>query len=382
MNVYSWAEPALSSALFGSDPNTAIDGLTLHITSGVHNGVYSGKAMAEARDAHDDVFVSYAAGFLSDRIGDLVNLDPYVAANSYRSEFYNRLLDRFRTDGHLYYLPLSLKPQAVFYNRDLFAARGLAEPKPDWTWDDFVGIAKRLSATRNGQRVFGAVARPVLWMYMALGAGDPLTLDDKTYRRVLELQKRMRDEVILYTGKSNWQLLRNGRSGMSVGPQFNTGWVDGTADSVPNLGVLPVPRLDADHAAETFAGIVSIAILGTSRQPELAWRTVRQLTGSAVAATIAQAGWLPANLTPDVAQAWLGYWHARRQGIHGLQNLLDIQPVLVPQNELETWWAQIGSIGNRYLAGRMSLNLALSQIGSVKQKLLEDRRASQADQGP
>ena len=34
---------------------------------------------------------------------------------------------------------------AVVYNKDLFQAAGLAEPKPDWTWDELVADAKALT---------------------------------------------------------------------------------------------------------------------------------------------------------------------------------------------------------------------------------------------
>src|SRR5262245_8051150 len=49
----------------------------------------------------------------------------------------------------LYGLPADLTPTVMFYNRDLFATTGVAEPAPGWTWDDWLADAKKLTVTSN-----------------------------------------------------------------------------------------------------------------------------------------------------------------------------------------------------------------------------------------
>lgn len=55
------------------------------------------------------------------------------------------LIDAFTVGGNLYQLPTGWQTMAVFYNPEIFAAAGVAEPEPDWTWDDFLEKATALT---------------------------------------------------------------------------------------------------------------------------------------------------------------------------------------------------------------------------------------------
>jgi multiple sugar transport system substrate-binding protein len=77
----------------------------------------------------------------------------------------------------LYGLPADLTPAVMFYNRDMFAAAGVAEPAPGWTWDDWLADAKKLTITSNGQisRHGTAVGN---WSAMVWGNGGELVSPD------------------------------------------------------------------------------------------------------------------------------------------------------------------------------------------------------------
>ncbi len=51
-------------------------------------------------------------------------------------------------EGRQYGFPTNPGPWVIFYNKDIFDRCGVPYPKDDWTWDDFVATARRLT-TRN-----------------------------------------------------------------------------------------------------------------------------------------------------------------------------------------------------------------------------------------
>jgi multiple sugar transport system substrate-binding protein len=65
-------------------------------------------------------------------------------------DFYAQALDAFRVDGELVCLPQNVSSLVVYYNRDLFRAAGVEEPRPDWTWNDMVEKAIALTRDENG----------------------------------------------------------------------------------------------------------------------------------------------------------------------------------------------------------------------------------------
>lgn len=61
------------------------------------------------------------------------------------SDFYAETIKPFRWDGQLMCIPQNLSSLVVYYNKNLFDQAGLAYPKDDWTWDDFLQSAQALT---------------------------------------------------------------------------------------------------------------------------------------------------------------------------------------------------------------------------------------------
>jgi multiple sugar transport system substrate-binding protein len=86
--------------------------------------------------------------------GVLAPLDAYIAQNkstidSFYSDMNQRTLSQFRQhaqiDGHTYYIPWGYNTMGIWYNRATFKSGNVAEPTPDWTWDDFMSTATALT---------------------------------------------------------------------------------------------------------------------------------------------------------------------------------------------------------------------------------------------
>jgi multiple sugar transport system substrate-binding protein len=70
-------------------------------------------------------------------------------------EFFPQAVDAFRFDDELVCLPQNISSLVVYYNRDLFAAAGVAEPRDGWSWDEMVLAATALTDAPNDQHGLG-----------------------------------------------------------------------------------------------------------------------------------------------------------------------------------------------------------------------------------
>ncbi len=172
----------------------------VHVFSRLHPGVaVQMEAVTNGPEYRDRILTSIAAGappdvVLLDNIdipafvdaGVLTDLAPYLARVGLAdADFESRVLDIFRRGRALYAIPKDFTPMMIAYNKDLFDRAGLPYPGPDWTWDEFLADAKRLTRDVNGdgrvdQWGFWLDRRDFLWIpsLWALG-GDVLCPDGK-----------------------------------------------------------------------------------------------------------------------------------------------------------------------------------------------------------
>jgi multiple sugar transport system substrate-binding protein len=114
--------------------------------------------------------------------GAFVPLDECIAANTFDTSIYlPGLLEPGQVDGVQYLLPKDYSPLAVYYNKKIFDAAGVAYPSPEWTWDDLVATAQAL--TDPAQGIYG-IQLPATWTtgfeYWVAAAGGQLISDDGT----------------------------------------------------------------------------------------------------------------------------------------------------------------------------------------------------------
>ena len=107
---------------------------------------------ALAADSPPDVFLldsKLIPTFTNKRV--LLDLGPYARAMQIdTAQWFPNVLDIARKGSALYAFPKGFTPLMVYYNRSVFREAGVAFPSDDWTWDDFLSIAQRLTRTGNG----------------------------------------------------------------------------------------------------------------------------------------------------------------------------------------------------------------------------------------
>ena len=113
----------------------------------------------------------WAGGLIEN--GVFIDLWPYIEATPDfdLEDFYLRGFAKYQRDGAIYAIPYAWDPFLPFINVDLFRERGLAEPGTDWTYDDFLAAAQRLSFDLNGDNfndIWGVNFPPLGWNTDAL----------------------------------------------------------------------------------------------------------------------------------------------------------------------------------------------------------------------
>jgi multiple sugar transport system substrate-binding protein len=140
---------------------------------------YSQQLLGRLDASAPDMFVSLdtQAPALIKR-GALFDMNPLAGdAKLKLDDFQPAGLAAWQRGPALYGLPADLTPTVMFYNRDLFAAAGVAEPAPGWTWDDWLADAKKLTITSNGQVSRHGTAVGA-WSAMVWGNGGELVSPD------------------------------------------------------------------------------------------------------------------------------------------------------------------------------------------------------------
>ncbi len=154
-------------------------------------------AVTNGPEYRDRILTSIAAGAPPDVVqldnidipafvnaGVLTDLSPYLErVGLHASDFEPRVLEIFRRGPALYAIPKDYTPMVIAYNKNLFDRAGLPYPSSDWTWDEFVAAARKLTRDTDGdgtvdQWGFWLDRRDFLWMasIWALG-GDVLCPD-------------------------------------------------------------------------------------------------------------------------------------------------------------------------------------------------------------
>ncbi len=84
----------------------------------------------------------------------LENLDPWIEKSGYDlSDYWPALLESAMYEGSVYGLPRDIGLEVLYYRKDIFDEAGVPYPTEDWTWDDLVAAAEKLTIVEPSGRV-------------------------------------------------------------------------------------------------------------------------------------------------------------------------------------------------------------------------------------
>ncbi|HEV2121980.1 MAG TPA: extracellular solute-binding protein [Chloroflexota bacterium] len=137
--------------------NGAVPGVTLNITNIVgQGGLTKVQSAAAAGSGPDIMFLTWPDASTLTGTELIVpvedRLRPFREWDKRKADVGQGILKAHVWKGKLMSVPIYGGTFATYYNKSLLNKRGLPEPKPGWTWDDFSASASKLA---DGDQQFG-----------------------------------------------------------------------------------------------------------------------------------------------------------------------------------------------------------------------------------
>jgi multiple sugar transport system substrate-binding protein len=239
-----------------------------------------------------DVFAMDAPLYLDWQSRDvLLNLQPYIDKTSgFLDNFYPQTLQGYKVSDGYYGLPRDFQTIALFYNKDMFDAAGVAYPTASWTWDDLRSAAKKLTLDTNGDGKtdqYGFYCdlwdMELCWSEAIWSYGGEVINTDYTKTLLGEPKARLAWQMfhdMMFVDKSMPDAVAAGEYG---GDLFQAGvvaiwpmghWaIPGYAESGFQWDVAPMPSGPAGQA--TSVNSAGFVVAKASKNPEAAWKFVQ-----------------------------------------------------------------------------------------------------------
>ena len=225
--------------------------------------------------------------------GVLKPLDPFIQRDKYPTgDIFPGILKAFQWEGAQYGLPRDVSNLVVFYNRNLLRKAGLPDPKPDWTWDDFLRYAKALTVEKDGKRVQWGVSFQTFylfwepWVWSAGGRfyspdhskfllNSPPSVEGLQFYLDLRYKHHVAPTPEEAQDRGAFTMFLNGQTGMIVDGRWRVPTLKARAKF--DFDVVPFPRGKAGSIVD-IDGSGWVMAAGT-RNPEAAWKLLSFLAG-------------------------------------------------------------------------------------------------------
>jgi len=237
------------------------------------------------------------------RSGLLLDLEPLMKLDSTfeRHMFYPWVWDGYRVGNGLYGIPDVINHRQVFVRGQVLNEAGIAMPGNDWTWDEFVSIARKVTRDTSGDGkndVFGMEGYRLWWdfwpvfawgggLYKVNAAGQvelaitsPETIEAFETFAALESQAGIVTSPAVeraYGGRVN--MIKTGQIAMYIGDVY--GLLQEESEFSATLE--PTLRLFPKVKTQPVVGFTNgWAITSQTPNKELAWKFLNHLTSRAV----------------------------------------------------------------------------------------------------
>ncbi|MFO7167792.1 MAG: sugar ABC transporter substrate-binding protein [Chloroflexota bacterium] len=288
------------------------------------------------------------------------------------------LIDAFKVDGKIWQVPHSWNNMVIYYNTKIFEEAGIEPPKPDWTWQDFLTIAKQLTTGSGADQVYGFAIPNFnfgLTPWFLTNDTYQLTADwsdsNLTDPKMLEAITFVHDLIHVHKvapsveGANNEALFSSGKVAMS-------GWghwpIQGfLASEFRDFDVQFWPR---NTKGTSVHGVGGWGIYAESPNKELAWELIKELTSKETIQATAEAGVaIPARRSVAYSEAFLKFPSNSKIFYDSLE---DSKPVPSPANfnEFETiFMRHVGEIFAGTVTPDAGLAAAHEELSAAMAKL-------------
>ncbi len=322
-----------------------------------------------------------AVPMMADR-GILRELDSFIAADSdiqgYIDDVNPKLLEGLRWKDQQYLLPFAWNAPLMYYNKSVLANAGLAEPSPDWTWDDFLEYAQKITQDTNGD------GTPDIWGFQTgFGMWDlgDWPISNGTYWMSEDFSepwysKPETIEAVQFVHDLIWKYNVAPSGDFSAAEAFAAGTLGmfggapATREALIPAGMTPddydVTFWPTHNGSETHGavwGTDGYGITQNSQHPELAWEMVKALVSNDVMSNLLSGQYASASAParnslaadPRLVEASPAHYQYFYDALTGGRTVVN-SPI----------FAELGEIHNRYLsqawANEISVEDAMNSI--------------------
>jgi multiple sugar transport system substrate-binding protein len=328
--------------------------------------------------------------------GVLKPLDPFIQRDKYPTgDIFPGILKAFQWEGAQYGLPRDVSNLVVFYNRNLLRKAGLPDPKPDWTWDDFLRYAKALTVEKDGKRVQWGVSFQTFylfwepWVWSAGGRfyspdhskfllNSPPSVEGLQFYLDLRYKHHVAPTPEEAQDRGAFTMFLNGQTGMIVDGRWRVPTLKARAKF--DFDVVPFPRGKAGSIVD-IDGSGWVMAAGT-RNPEAAWKLLSFLAGPEASQIFTKTGLIIPARGVDVKNV--------EKSIQNLKDFfvpppprsqhffLTVNKTARPTETFERWNEALQLI-NKALEpvwqGKAELKAALDGVAPQVQKILDEVQA-------
>jgi multiple sugar transport system substrate-binding protein len=238
--------------------------------------------------------------------GALLDLQPLADADAEFdvANYYDAPMKELQVNGSLWGLPRDISTLVIFYNKDLFEAKGVDDPAElaaagEWNWDNFLRVAQEL--TDPAAKVYGFSMTNWWgpWGYFIYGGGGSMFNEDRTacgldtpeaqaglqFMADLFLTHKVATQPGIEGGVGETEFIA-GQAGMLPNGRWMTPAMRENAQF--NWAVVEMPEGPGGKATWLFWG--PYVISAKTQYPDQAWTVIKALTSPEVQAKIAALG--------------------------------------------------------------------------------------------
>ncbi|MGV1822699.1 ABC transporter substrate-binding protein [Agrobacterium sp. CG160-95] len=328
--------------------------------------------------------------------GNLADVLPF--STSLNLEGYTpSAVDVGRINGKLYAVPQSWSGAVLYYNKDAFDAAGLTYPTKDWTWEQFLAAAKKLTVDRNGDGnpeqwgyyISGRYAQVDGWVYRNGGrylnaegtemTPNPEALHALKFLTDLVLKEKVAPKPKDLEGVRFQDVFPLGMAAMWVDGAWNISNNRTVIGSKFKWGIAEIPRgPDAtDTTVRNYAWPDLLSVAANSTKKELAIEFIKHMTQGSRSAKDFKGGKVPAF--EEVAQR--PDWLERDQQPDNKEVILNLGQGKLYTGFAKRWdgWRGYGASGSggmngeldEVFNGRKSLEDAVTSFTSYTNDVLK-----------
>ncbi|GAB4109022.1 MAG: ABC transporter substrate-binding protein [Phycisphaeraceae bacterium] len=229
-----------------------------------------------------------------DQVGFL-DLRPFLERTdaegvSYLDRILPARLAAYTYRGRIFGVPHDVHPHAIAYRRDIFEAEGI-DPNSIQTWDDFIGIGKRLTIPDKRYMLqlddTGVLSFEALLLQRGGGffnAEGEVTIDDETAIRTMLWfvplvagPDRIADNPAVQ-GQAFYRAISDGYIISFLCPDWLTSKIEMNLPQLSGrLALMPMPAVEPGGRRTTVRSGTMLGITSACPDPELAWELATYL---------------------------------------------------------------------------------------------------------